>query len=73
MGKGALRLPTPIKLRMPGHICRSRTAGDEIRGREGNNPDHRLRSPSDRSVGNEVGLLEQPGGWLRSSHPFKSA
>ena len=24
----------------------SRTAGDEIRGREGNSPDHRLRSPN---------------------------
>ena len=24
----------------------SRTAGDEIRSREGNSPDHRLRSPN---------------------------
>ena len=51
----------------------SRTAGDEIRSQKGNSPDHRLRSPSVRSVGNDVGLLKQPGGWLRSSHPLKSA
>jgi hypothetical protein len=45
------------------------TAGANVRRREGNNPDRQLRSPTNRSVGNEVGRLRQPGGWLRSSHP----
>ena len=43
--------------------------GDEFRGREGKNPDPRLRSSSPYSVGNEVLVSRQPGGWLRSSHP----
>ena len=47
--------------------------GDNLHGREGNNPDHRLRSLSEDSVGKDVGLQKQPGGWLRSSHPLKSA
>jgi hypothetical protein len=51
----------------------SRTAGNEIRRREGKNPDHQLRSSSPSSVENDVGVLRQPGGWLRSSHPLKSA
>ena len=53
--------------------CGSRTAGDEFRSREGNNPDRQLRSQSVSSVGNEVTVFRQPGGWLRSSHPLKSA
>ena len=51
----------------------SATSGNEIRGREGNNPDHPLRSSSLGSVENDVGVFRQPGGWLRSSHPLKSA
>ena len=51
----------------------SRTAGDEIRRREGKNPDQPLRSSSLSSVENDVGVFRQPGGWLRSSHPLKSA
>ena len=51
----------------------SRTTGYEIRGREGKNPDPQLRSSSPGSVENDVGLFRQPGGWLRSSHPLKSA
>ena len=35
----------------------SRTAGDEIRRREGKNPDQQLRSSSLSSVENEVGVL----------------
>ena len=47
VGLGAARLPTPLKLRIPALIQRgSRTAGDEFRRREGNNPDPRLRSSS---------------------------
>jgi hypothetical protein len=38
-------------------------------GREGNSPDRRLRPLSVCSVGKDVELLRQPGGWLRSSHP----
>ncbi len=51
----------------------SRTPGDEFRGRKGKSPDQQLRSPNLNSVGNDVRLLKQPGGWLRSSHPLKSA
>ena len=44
VGLGAVRLPNPLKLRIPLLLERgSRTAGDEIRRREGNNPDPRLR------------------------------
>ena len=35
----------------------SRTAGDEIRRREGKNPDQQLRSSSLSSVENDVGVL----------------
>ena len=51
----------------------SETAGANIRRREGNNPDRQLRSPSHGSVGKVVVPRRQPGGWLRSSHPLKSA
>ena len=51
----------------------SEAAGDKIRRREGNNPDYRLRSQSHSLVENDVELLKQPGGWLRSSHPLKKA
>ena len=47
----------------------SETAGDKLRGREGNSPDRRLRPLSVCSVGKDVGSPRQPGGWLRSSHP----
>ena len=56
-------------------ICNhgSQAAGDKMRRQEGNNPDYQLRSLSDNSVENDVELLKQPGGWLRSSHPLKKA
>ena len=56
-------------------ICNhgSQAAGDKMRRQEGNNPDYQLRSQSDNSVENDVELLKQPGGWLRSSHPLKKA
>ena len=47
----------------------SETAGDKLRSREGNSPDHQLRPLSVCSVGKDVELRRQPGGWLRSSHP----
>ena len=47
----------------------SETASANIRRQEGNSPDPPLRSPNGVSVGKEVALLRQPGGWLRSSHP----
>jgi hypothetical protein len=49
----------------------SEAARDKLRGREGNNPDHRLRSPNNCSQGKDVPLPRQPGCWLRSSHSFK--
>jgi hypothetical protein len=51
----------------------SETAGANIRCREGNNPDLPLRPPSRSSVEKAVVPRRQPGGWLRSSHPSKSA
>jgi hypothetical protein len=51
----------------------SETAGANLRRRKGNNPDPQLRSPSPCLVGKAVRVLQQPGGWLRSSHPSKSA
>ena len=47
----------------------SETAGDKLRSREGNSPDHQLRPLSVCSVEKDVELRRQPGGWLRSSHP----
>jgi hypothetical protein len=49
------------------------TAGANVRREEGNNPDRQLRSPNHGLVGNDVGRLRHPGGWLRSSHPLKKA
>ena len=56
-----------------GHSRASETAGAKLRRREGNNPDHQLRSLSADQVGKVVDRPRQPGGWLRSSHPSKSA
>lgn len=39
--------------------------------REGNSPDRPPRSPNPRRVAKDVRSRRQPGGWLRSSHPFK--
>ena len=39
--------------------------------REGNSPDRPLRPPIRRRVAKDVRPPRQPGGWLRSSHPFK--
>lgn len=52
---------------------RRQTVGDKLHSREGNSPDHQLRSLSIRSVVKEVKIHRQPGGWLRSSHPLKKA
>ena len=46
-------------------------ARDNVRLREGKNPDRRLRPRSVGSVRNDVGMLRQLGGWLRSSHSLK--
>jgi hypothetical protein len=37
------------------------------------NPHRRLRPPNLSYSAKDVGLLIQPGGWLRSSHPLKKA
>ena len=39
--------------------------------REGNSPDRPPRPPSPCRVAKDVRPPRQPGGWLRSSHPFK--
>jgi hypothetical protein len=46
-------------------------AGDNVRPREGKNPDRRLRPPSTSSVRKDVDVHRQLGGWLRSSHSLK--
>lgn len=58
------------KLRMPLIVLYgSETVGDKLHSREGNSPDHQLRPLSGDSVGKDVELRRQPGGWLGSSHP----
>src|SRR5687768_3702101 len=52
-------------------VVGSEAVGDKLHCREGNNPDRRLRSPSQCSQTKDVTLLRQPGCWLRSSHSFK--
>ena len=47
--------------------------GDNVHTRKEMNPDRQLRSQKLCEVENDVELLEQLGGWLRSSHPLKSA
>ena len=47
--------------------------GDNVHTGEENNPDRQLRSQNLCSVGKDVELSKQLGGWLRSSHPLKSA
>ena len=47
--------------------------GDNVHTREEKNPDHQPRSQISCSVGKDVELSKQLGGWLRSSHPLKSA
>jgi hypothetical protein len=40
---------------------------------EGNSPDRQIRTLNFILVGKEVDFLRQLGGWLRGSHPLKSA
>ena len=54
-------------------IHSSQCMGDNVHTREENNPDHQLRSQNLCDVGKDVELSKQLGGWLRSSHPLKSA
>ncbi len=49
------------------------TVGAKFHCEKGNSPNRPLRSPTDGSVGKEVGRPRQRGGWLRSSHPLKKA
>ena len=51
----------------------SETAREKFRGQKGNSPDLQLRSQSYVKCNKDVVTPEQPGGWLRSSHPLKSA
>ena len=47
--------------------------GDNVHTGEEKNPDRQLRSQNLCLVGKDVELHKQLGGWLRSSHPLKSA
>ena len=60
--------PNAVKS-MPG----SENARDKLRVQKGNSPDRQLRSLILGEVEKEVRSLKQPGGWLRGSHPLKSA
>ena len=42
--RGCHNLPNPDELRMPADIHGSEALGAKVQGREGNNPDHQLRS-----------------------------
>ena len=44
--RGLHRLPNPDKLRILYDILGSEPMGAKVRGREGKNPDHQLRSPN---------------------------
>ena len=54
-------------------VVGSQSVGDKVHAQEGNSPDRRLRPQNDDSVEKDVGTHGQLGGWLRSSHPLKSA
>ena len=56
-----------------GDVLGSQTVGDKVHGQKGNSPDHQIRSQNLRQVEKEVETRKQLGGWLRSSHPKKSA
>ncbi len=67
--RAARAVPSRDKLRIPSVNLASQTVGDKLHGQEGNSPDHQLRSSSYSLVIKEVGMLRQPGGLPRSSHP----
>ena len=51
----------------------SETMREKFHGQKGNSPDPRLRSQRYVKCNKDVMTPKQPGGWLRSSHPLKSA
>ena len=51
----------------------SETMREKFHGQKGNSPDLQLRSQSYAKCNKDVMTPGQPGGWLRSSHPLKSA
>jgi hypothetical protein len=55
------------------YIMAVRTIGLSLCVQEGNSPDRQIRTLNFTSVGKEVEFLKQLGGWLRGSHPLKSA
>ena len=74
MGKGAYKRTDPNQTpNTIDIIYGSQAVGDKLHCREGNNPDRQLRSLSMGLVTKDVTLHRQLGGWLRSSHPLKSA
>ena len=70
--RGLRRLPIRTELRMPEGLERgSQNMWAKLCVREGNSPDRPLRSLIQSRVAKDVRPRRQPGGWLRSSHPFK--
>lgn len=70
--RGLRRLPIRTELRMPEGLERgSQNMWAKLCVREGNSPDRPLRSQIQSRVAKDVRPRRQPGGWLRSSHPFK--
>ena len=58
MGTGPHKATNPNQTPNTGHVFRgSEAAGDKLRRREGNNPDHQLRPQSRRSVIKDVSSL----------------
>jgi len=55
------------------YITAVRAIGLSLYAQKGNSPDRQIRTLNITLVGKEVKFLKQPGGWLRGSHPLKSA
>ena len=71
-GEGASPPTDPDRTPNPaGPYPGSQSMWAKLCAREGNSPDRPLRSPNPRRVAKDVRSRRQPGGWLRSSHPFK--
>jgi len=73
LGLGGRPLTKPRQTAKCRDQSRSKTVGDKLHRQKGNSPDHQVRSLSRGSVSKDVRTPKQPGGWLRSSHPWKSA
>ena len=71
-GEGASPPTDPDRTPNPaGPYPGSQSMWAKLCAREGNSPDRPLRPQIPRRVAKDVRPPRQPGGWLRSSHPFK--